>query len=193
MTNHWCDIQNSDCIIIVGSNAAENHPVSFKWVTKAMEKNGATLINIDPRFTRSSAKADIYAKMRSGTDIAFFGGMIKEYLLGNGWFGRSVFEACAFVKSHPEARLPDLQLHTLPWGYPDPNQDGVARTHAHGRTADRDAYVRPNAAQDGLRSPLVLRREGHQAPQDALFLGALTSTASAGGPLTARGPPFPWS
>jgi formate dehydrogenase major subunit len=80
MTNHWCDIQNSDCIIIVGSNAAENHPVSFKWVTKAIEENGAKLISIDPRFTRSSAKADIYARMRSGTDIAFFGGMIKWVL-----------------------------------------------------------------------------------------------------------------
>jgi formate dehydrogenase major subunit len=80
MTNHWCDIQNSDCIIIVGSNAAENHPVSFKWVTKAREENGATLISIDPRFTRSSATADIYAQMRSGTDIAFFGGMIKWVL-----------------------------------------------------------------------------------------------------------------
>ena len=80
MTNHWCDIKNSDCIIIVGSNAAENHPISFKWVTKAMEENGATLISIDPRFTRSSSKADVYAHMRSGTDIAFFGGMIKWVL-----------------------------------------------------------------------------------------------------------------
>jgi formate dehydrogenase major subunit len=77
MTNHWVDIKNSDCIIIVGSNAAENHPISFRWVTKAIEENGATLISIDPRFTRSSSKADIYARMRSGTDIAFFGGMIK--------------------------------------------------------------------------------------------------------------------
>ena len=80
MTNHWADIQNSDCIIIVGSNAAENHPVSFKWVTKAIEDNGATLISIDPRFTRSSAKAHIYSPMRSGADIAFFGGMIKWVL-----------------------------------------------------------------------------------------------------------------
>jgi len=80
MTNHWCDIQNSDCIIIVGSNAAENHPISFKWVTKAVEENGATLINIDPRFTRSSSKAHIFAHLRSGTDIAFFGGMIKWVL-----------------------------------------------------------------------------------------------------------------
>ena len=80
MTNHWVDIKNSDCIIIVGSNAAENHPISFRWVTKAIEENGATLISIDPRFTRSSSKADIYARIRSGTDIAFFGGMIKWVL-----------------------------------------------------------------------------------------------------------------
>jgi formate dehydrogenase-N alpha subunit len=80
MTNHWCDIQHSDCIIIVGSNAAENHPISFKWVTKAIEENGATLISIDPRFTRSSSKAHIYAQIRSGTDIAFFGGMVKWVL-----------------------------------------------------------------------------------------------------------------
>jgi formate dehydrogenase-N alpha subunit len=80
MTNHWNDIKNSDCIFIIGSNAAENHPVSFKWITKAMEENGATLINVDPRFTRSSAKSDIYARIRSGTDIAFIGGMIKWVL-----------------------------------------------------------------------------------------------------------------
>ena len=76
MTNHWIDIKNSNCIMIIGSNAAENHPLAFKWVTKAMEK-GAKLISVDPRFTRTSSKANIYAKMRSGTDVAFIGGMIK--------------------------------------------------------------------------------------------------------------------
>jgi len=76
MTNHWIDIKNSNCIMIIGSNAAENHPLAFKWVTKAMEK-GAKLISVDPRFTRTSSRADIYAKMRSGTDVAFIGGMIK--------------------------------------------------------------------------------------------------------------------
>jgi len=65
--------------MIIGSNAAENHPISFKWVTKAMEK-GAKLISVDPRFTRTSSKADIYAPMRSGTDIAFIGGMINYIL-----------------------------------------------------------------------------------------------------------------
>ena len=81
MTNHWIDIKNSDCILIMGSNAAENHPISFKFVTEAQQK-GAKLISVDPRFTRTSSKADIYAALRSGTDIAFLGGMIK-YILDN--------------------------------------------------------------------------------------------------------------
>jgi len=76
MTNHWTDIGNADVILIMGSNAAENHPISFHWVTKAMEK-GAIMINVDPRYTRTSARASIWAPMRSGTDIAFLGGMIK--------------------------------------------------------------------------------------------------------------------
>jgi formate dehydrogenase major subunit len=81
MTNHWIDIRNSDCILIMGSNAAENHPISMKWVGNAKDK-GATLISVDPRFTRTSSKADIYAPLRSGTDIAFLGGMMN-YILSN--------------------------------------------------------------------------------------------------------------
>jgi formate dehydrogenase major subunit len=86
MTNHWIDIKNSDCIIIMGSNAAENHPISFKYVTEA-QQNGAKLISVDPRFTRTSAKADIYAPMRSGTDIAILGGMIK-YIIDNNLYNK---------------------------------------------------------------------------------------------------------
>ncbi|UCG17381.1 MAG: formate dehydrogenase-N subunit alpha [Phycisphaerales bacterium] len=82
MTNHWIDIKNSDVILIMGSNAAENHPISFRWVTEARVA-GAKLISVDPRFTRTSSKADIYAPLRSGTDIAFLGGMLK-YILDNG-------------------------------------------------------------------------------------------------------------
>ncbi len=79
MTQHWIDIGNSDCIMIIGSNAAENHPVSFKWIVKAQEK-GAKLISVDPRFTRTSALADIYVPLRSGTDIAFVGAIINHAL-----------------------------------------------------------------------------------------------------------------
>jgi len=81
MTNHWIDLANADCILVMGSNAAENHPISFRWVMKAKDK-GAVLINVDPRFTKTSTKSDIYAPLRSGTDIAFLGGMIK-YILDN--------------------------------------------------------------------------------------------------------------
>jgi formate dehydrogenase major subunit len=81
MTNHWIDIQHSDVIMCIGSNPAENHPISFKYINKAIDK-GAKLISVDPRFTRTSSKADYYAQLRSGTDIPFIGGMIN-YILEN--------------------------------------------------------------------------------------------------------------
>jgi len=86
MTNHWIDIQHADVIMIIGSNAAENHPISFKYVTKATEK-GAKLISVDPRFTRTSSKADIYAPMRPGSDIAFISGIIN-YVLQNDLYNK---------------------------------------------------------------------------------------------------------
>jgi len=76
MTNHWIDLQHGDVILLQGSNAAENHPISFKWIMKAKER-GAIVIHVDPRFTRTSSKADIYTPLRPGTDIALFGGMIN--------------------------------------------------------------------------------------------------------------------
>jgi len=83
MTNHWIDIAHADVIMVIGSNAAENHPISFKWVNEAREKRGAKLISVDPRFTRTSATSDKYARLRSGTDIAFMGGMIN-YAISKG-------------------------------------------------------------------------------------------------------------
>lgn len=76
MTNHLGDIQRSKCIIIIGANPAVNHPVGFRHFLKAKEK-GAKLIVVDPRFTKSAAKADIYARIRPGTDIAFMYGILK--------------------------------------------------------------------------------------------------------------------
>src|SRR5919205_1232612 len=73
------DLQNADCILIEGSNFAECHPVGFRWVMKAKER-GATLIHVDPRFTRTSAMADIHVPIRAGTDIAFLGALINHVL-----------------------------------------------------------------------------------------------------------------
>ena len=81
MTNHYCDLKNADVILIMGSNAAEHHPIAFKWILRAKEK-GATIIHVDPRYTRTSARCDFHVPLRSGTDIAFLGGMI-HYILEN--------------------------------------------------------------------------------------------------------------
>lgn len=76
MTNHWIDLANADVVMICGSNAVENHPIAAKWIMRAKER-GATVLSCDPRYTRTTAFSDHYCKMRSGTDIAFVGGMIN--------------------------------------------------------------------------------------------------------------------
>ena len=80
MTNHWVDIRNANLILSMGGNSAEAHPVGFRWVTEAIEHNKAELITIDPRFTRTGAVAQDKAFIRTGTDIAFLGGLIS-YLI----------------------------------------------------------------------------------------------------------------
>lgn len=82
MTNHWTDIKNADLVLIMGGNAAEAHPVGFKWVIEAKKQRKAKLVVVDPRFTRSAAMSDYYAPIRAGSDIAFLGGVIN-YLLSN--------------------------------------------------------------------------------------------------------------
>src|SRR5438105_5038796 len=74
-------MQHSDCIVIQGSNMAECHPVGFQWVMEAKAR-GATIIHVDPRFTRTSAVADIHVPLRAGSDIAFLGGIVN-YIVTN--------------------------------------------------------------------------------------------------------------
>src|SRR6516162_2912639 len=80
MTNHWIDLQHCKAILVEGSNVAENHPMAFKWIRKAQE-NGAVIIHVDPRFTRTSATADMYARIRPGTDAALLNTMINHVLV----------------------------------------------------------------------------------------------------------------
>ena len=84
-TTYQQDLANSDCILFMGSNMAEAHPVGFRWPMKAKEK-GATLIHVDPRFTRTSALCDVYVGIRAGSDIAFLGGLINYVLSHDRWF-----------------------------------------------------------------------------------------------------------
>jgi len=83
MTNGWVDIKNTDMMLIMGGNPAENHPCGFKWAIEAKRTRNAKLISVDPRFTRTSSVADLFCQIRAGTDIAFLGGVINYAIENN--------------------------------------------------------------------------------------------------------------
>ena len=113
MTNHIGDMQNSEAIIIMGANPAVNHPVAMQHILKAKEQNGAKIIVVDPRYSKTAAKSDIYCRIRTGTDIAFMYGMIR-LIRENKWYDQAfidqrlygieeIFKECeAFTPEHVE-------------------------------------------------------------------------------------------
>jgi formate dehydrogenase major subunit len=106
MTNGWVDIKNADVVLCMGGNPAENHPCGFKWAIEAKKTRNAKLVSVDPRFTRTSAVADFYSPIRSGTDIAYLLGIIR-YAIANNRFHED------YVKIHTNAPLlinPDFKF-----------------------------------------------------------------------------------
>src|SRR3984957_18031817 len=83
MTNGWIDIKNTDMMLIMGGNPAENHPCGFKWAIEAKIHRNAKTIVVDPRLTRTAATADMYLQIRAGADIAFLGGLIPNPIQNN--------------------------------------------------------------------------------------------------------------
>ena len=83
MTNGWVDIKNTDMMLIMGGNPAENHPCGFKWAIEAKKTRNAKMIVVDPRFTRTASTADLFLQIRAGTDIAFLGGIINYIIQNN--------------------------------------------------------------------------------------------------------------
>src|SRR5689334_11407455 len=83
MTNGWVDIKNTDMMLIMGGNPAENHPCGFKWPIEAKLQRNAKMIVVDPRFTRTAANADLFLQIRAGSDIAFLGGLINYAIAQN--------------------------------------------------------------------------------------------------------------
>ncbi|MEO3870267.1 formate dehydrogenase [Nonomuraea sp. B12E4] len=84
-TTFMQDLQHSDCVIIQGSNFAEAHPVGFQWVMEAKAR-GAVIIHVDPRYTRTSALADLHVPIRAGSDVAFLGAIINHVLENDLYF-----------------------------------------------------------------------------------------------------------
>src|SRR4051812_8500577 len=83
MTNGWIDIKNTDMMLIMGGNPAENHPCGFKWPIEAKLHRNAKMIVVAPRFTRTAATADLFLQIRAGADIAFLGGLINYAIQNN--------------------------------------------------------------------------------------------------------------
>jgi formate dehydrogenase major subunit len=82
MTNGWIDIKNTDMMLIMGGNPAENHPCGFKWAIEAKRNRNARMIVVDPRYTRTAAVSDLHLQIRAGSDIALLGAFIN-YTLSN--------------------------------------------------------------------------------------------------------------
>ncbi len=119
-TAEW-DLANADCILIQGSNMAECHPVAYRFVMQAREK-GAKIIHVDPRFTRTSATANLYAPIRSGSDIVFLGALINYILQNDLYFKDYVlnYTNASFLVNE-DFKGPD-QLGGLFSGFDGPNQ-----------------------------------------------------------------------
>ncbi|TDV57635.1 formate dehydrogenase major subunit [Actinophytocola oryzae] len=108
-TDYQQDLANADCVVIMGSNMAEAHPVGFQWVMEAKAK-GAEVIHIDPRFTRTSAVADFHVPLRAGSDIAFLGGVVNHILTNDLYFREYVvaYTNAAFLVDERFADTEDL-------------------------------------------------------------------------------------
>src|SRR3979409_2021067 len=83
MTNGYIDIKNTDMMLIMGGNPAENHPCGFKWAIEAKLTRNAKMIVVDPRFTRTAATADLFLQIRAGAAIAFLGGLVNYTIQNN--------------------------------------------------------------------------------------------------------------
>jgi formate dehydrogenase major subunit len=148
MTNGWIDIKNTDMMLIMGGNPAENHPCGFKWPIEAKLQRNAKMIVVDPRFTRTAASADLFLQIRAGADIAFLGGLIN-YAIENTRFAHDYvvnYTNAAFIVKEG-FKLPDDGLYSgfdpstqvydkSTWNYQEGgNMTGHARTEGAGGTS----------------------------------------------------------
>jgi formate dehydrogenase major subunit len=159
MTNGWVDIKNTDMMLIMGGNPAENHPCGFKWAMEAKRNRNAKLISVDPRFTRTSSTADLFCQIRAGTDIAFLGGLIR-YAIENNRIAKDYlanYTNAAFIVKEG-FKLPEDGLYsgfdaatgaydTSTWNY-EPGGDVSGKANSAPPAASAPPGLPPNAAYD---------------------------------------------
>jgi formate dehydrogenase major subunit len=183
MTNGWVDIKNTDMMLIMGGNPAENHPCGFKWVVEARKVRNAKLVVVDPRFQRTASQADLFCQIRAGTDIAFLGGLIN-YALQNNRFAKEYitnYTNAAFIVKKG-FKLPEDGLFS---GY-DPatmKYDVSTWNYDEGGNVTGTAAA-AIAAGDG---PATADTASHAAPQPAAM--ATGQGHTAGGPAGSKAAP----
>src|SRR4051812_35076716 len=156
MTNGWIDIKNTDMMLIMGGNPAENHPCGFKWPIEAKLHRNAKMIVVDPRFTRTAANADLFLQIRAGSDIAFLGGLIN-YAISNDRLARDYlvnYTNASFIV-HEGFKLPEDGLYS---GFDESTQFYDKETwnyEAGGRIAPGEAAAaaKNTASGGGAGSP----------------------------------------
>ena len=157
MTNHWKDIKNADVVLVMGANPAENHPCGFKWALEARDENNATLVTIDPRFTRTSAVADKHMQIRPGSDIAVLGGLIR-YMLAND------LHHADYVRVHTNASF----LVSGDFGFEDGLFSGFDEAaSAYDKTSwsyqrDADGFVRRDPTLENPRCAFQLLKQHYE-------------------------------
>jgi formate dehydrogenase major subunit len=163
-TTYQQDLANSDCILFMGSNMAEAHPVGFRWPMKAKE-NGATLIHVDPRFTRTSALCDVFVGIRAGSDVAFLGGLINYVLSNDRWFQEYVLNYTNAATIIEEGFRDTEDLAGLFSGYHESGETGrYDAQEGHWGYEQKDEGGR---MKDESRQKTA---EGREAPSDSSFI-----------------------
>jgi formate dehydrogenase major subunit len=171
-TTYQQDLANSDCIVIQGSNMAECHPVGFQWVMEA-KRRGATIIHVDPRFTRTSAVADLHVPIRAGSDIAFLGALVNHVLTNELDFRDYVvhYTNAAAILREDFQDTEDLDGVFSGWDPEKNSYDPQSSQYA-------DAPQAPAAGQRDPGTPGGADAGGHEESHSA---GA-SETAGSGGP-----------
>jgi formate dehydrogenase major subunit len=145
------DVRHADAVLIMGSNMAECHPVSFRFVMQAKE-NGARILHADPRFTRTSAMADIHVPLRAGTDIAFLGGLIRYILEENRYFKDYVLHYTNASTLIGADYRDTEDLDGLFSGFSEEKRSYDASSWAYESEAGKEATNHPKPAQDDAQS-----------------------------------------
>src|SRR5436190_22867748 len=165
MTNGWIDIKNTDLMLIMGGNPAENHPCGFKWPIEAKLHRNARMIVVDPRFTRTAANADLFLQIRAGADIAFLGGLIN-YAIENNRLAHD------YLVHYTNASFIVKDGFKLP-------EDGLySGFDASNHTYDKSTWNYEGAGGAGKAGGERLRPHG---AEDVGILGSVSASVRAGG------------